>query len=69
MPSPSKFGAGLLGHHRKEVEDDDAGKMTVGAESIDVDEKTLRSTKKRLSFKVPLRSAVNDVEEDDAACR
>ena len=70
LPSPSKFtaaGAGLHGHHRKEVEGDDDGEMTVGAESVDVDEETLRSTKKRLSFKVPLRYAVTDMEEDDAA--
>ena len=49
LPSPSKFtaaGAGLHGHHRKEVEGDDDGEMTVGAESVDVDEETLRSTKK-----------------------
>ena len=70
LPSPSKFtaaGAGLHGHHRKEVEGDDDGEMTVGAESVDVDEEMLRSTKKRLSFKVPLRYAVSDMEEDDAA--
>ena len=70
LPSPSKFtaaGAGLHGHHRKEVEGDDDGEMTVGAESVDADEETLRSTKKRLSFKVPLRLAASDTEEDDAA--
>ena len=73
LPSPSKFtaaggdGAGLHGHRRKEVEGDDDGEMTVGAESVDADEETLRSTKKRLSFKVPLRLAASDTEEDDAA--